>query len=48
MWLSVDFHEDNGQTDRRQTKPVALPLAHARGVIIAWADRWGIPKALVT
>ena len=25
---------DDRQTDRRQTKPITLPLAHARGVII--------------
>ena len=26
--------DDDKQTDRRQAKPIALPLAHARGVII--------------
>ena len=26
---------DRQTTDRRQTKPITLPLAHARGVIIA-------------
>ncbi|MCG8623027.1 MAG: hypothetical protein MJE68_13660 [Proteobacteria bacterium] len=28
---------DDRQTDRRQTKPITLPLAHARGVIIILA-----------
>ena len=30
-----DLHGDFSGDDRQQTKPIALPLAHARGVLIS-------------